>query len=140
MTKAMRDGLRTIRVVTTDESLAASARAAAAALDGWEVATVATLQDLLSAPPAPGDVILLDTWLRAGNVYENCRRLTGKTRCRTYIVTEHDNFLAESIARFCGATGVMRRPLVPSKLREAFETTRGPRPALPAEGRGHGSA
>lgn len=135
----MGDGLRTIRVVTTDDSLAASARAAAAALDGWEVATIGTIQDLLSVPPAPGDVILLDSWLRNGNVYENCRRLAGKTRCRTYIVTEHDNNLAESIARFCGATGVLRRPIVPSKLRDAFETTRGPRPALPAEGRGNGS-
>jgi hypothetical protein len=33
-------------------------------------------------------VILIDAWLRTENVYESCRRLTGKTRCRTYIVTD----------------------------------------------------
>ena len=132
----MGDGLRTIRVVTTDETLLASTRAAASALEGWEVASAATLDDLFAAPPALGDVILLDGWLRSGNVYEACRRLTGRTRCRTYIVTEHDNAAAESIARFCGATGVLRRPIVPSKMREALAIANGPRAALPTEGRG----
>ena len=33
----MGDGLRTLRVVTTDEALLAGARAAAAGLEGWEV-------------------------------------------------------------------------------------------------------
>ena len=135
----MGDGLRTIHVVTTDESLSASARASALPIGGWEVIQRASLADLLQAPPAAGDVILLDGWLRNGNAYENCRRLVGKTRCRTFVVVEHDNHVAESIARFCGATGVLRRPLVPSKLREAFESLPPPRPALPSDARGQGS-
>ncbi len=134
----MGDGLRTIRVVTTDESLLANARAAASAIEGWEVAHAPNVDELLKSPPAPGDVVLLDGWLRSGNVYENCRRLTGNTRCRTYVAVEHDNRLAEPIARFCGATGVINRPIVPSRLREALAQSGGPRAALPREQRGHG--
>jgi diguanylate cyclase (GGDEF)-like protein len=132
----MGDGLRTIHVVTTDESLIASARAAAAAIGGWEVAGVSSVTELLDAPPSTGDVVLLDNWLRGSNVYEACRRLTGQTRCRTFIVAEHDNRLAEPIARFCGATGVLHRPLVPSRLREALSQAASPRPPLPRDARG----
>lgn len=136
----MGDGLRTIRVVTTDESLTASARAAAGPLEGWEVSTHANVNELLKTPPGAGDVILLDGWLRNSNVYENCRKLTSKTRCRTFVVTEHDNVLAEPIARYCGASGVLRRPLVPSKLREAFDMSTAPRAALPSDARGQGQS
>lgn len=132
----MGDGLRTIRVVTTDETLIASAKAAASALEGWEVESTSSVQELLQSPPATGDVILLDGWLRGGNVYEACRRLTGNTRCRTLVVTEHDNQLSEPIARFCGATGVLHRPIVPSKLREALAASGGPRPPQGRESRG----
>jgi diguanylate cyclase (GGDEF)-like protein len=132
----MGDGLRTIRVVTTDESLLSNVRAAASAIDGWEVAHTNTVDELLQGTPALGDVVLLDGWLRSGNVYENCRRLTGNTRCRTNVVVEHDNRLAEPIARFCGATGVLNRPIVPSRMREALAATSGPPAALPREHRG----
>lgn len=131
----MGDGLRTIRVVTTDESLIASARAAASAMGGWEIAAVPNVAEILATPPSGGDVILLDNWLRGGNVYESCRRLTGNTRCRTFIVAEHDNRLAEPIARFCGATGILHRPLVPSRLREALAAN-GQRAPLAREQRG----
>jgi diguanylate cyclase (GGDEF)-like protein len=134
----MGDGLRTIHVVTTDETLAASARAAALPLGGFEVIVRGTLADLMSSAPSPNDVILLDGWLRNSNVYENCRRLSGKTRARIFVVVEYDNTMAESIARFCGAAGVMRRPLVPSKMREAFESVTAPPAALPSDARGHG--
>jgi len=133
----MGDGLRTIHVVTTDETLAASTRAAALPLGGWEVIVRGTIAELLSSPPGANDVVLVDGWLRNGNVYENCRKLTGKTRCRTFLIVEHDNHVAEPIARFCGATGVLHRPLVPSRMREAFESVTGPRAALPVESRGH---
>lgn len=132
----MGDGLRTIRVVTTDETLMASARAAVSALEGWEVDTTPGVEALLSAPPALGDVILLDNWLRGINVYEACRRLTGTTRCRTFVVVEHANSLSEPIARFCGATGVLHRPLAPSRLREALGSGRGARPAHARDARG----
>lgn len=132
----MGDGLRTIHVVTTDETLAASARAAALPLGGFEVIVRGTLADLLASMPGQNDVVLLDGWLRNSNVYENCRRLSGKVRCRTFVVTEHENNMAESIARFCGATGVLKRPLVPSKMREAFESLIAPPAALPTDARG----
>jgi GGDEF domain-containing protein len=131
----MHDGMRTIRVVTTDESLLASMRAASARLEGWEVDVVETVDDLLASPPARGDLVLLDGWLRGTNVYEACRRLTGRTRCRTFVVTEHGNDAAEAIARFCGASGVLRRPLTARALKEAVETTGGQQPALPEERR-----
>ncbi|MBI5363039.1 MAG: diguanylate cyclase [Planctomycetes bacterium] len=132
----MGDGLRTIRVVTTDESLMASARACVAALEGWEVASVASVDELLQSPPMLGDVILVDSWLRNTNVYEACRKLTGNTRCRTFVVVDATNRLAEPIARFCGATGVLHRPLVPSRVREALGNSGGKRVPLPKEGRG----
>lgn len=131
----MVDGLRTIRVISTDESLLSSARAAISALDGWEIMHHESVDDLLEAPPVAGDVILIDTWLRGSNVFEACRRLTGHTRSRTFILVEQGNTLAGPIARFCGATGVLRRPLTGSQLREAIEASGGPRPTLSAERR-----
>jgi GGDEF domain-containing protein len=131
----MGDGLRTIRIVTTDESLIASARACVGAVDGWEVASVASVDDLVATPPMLGDVILIDSWSRGANVYEACRKLTGNTRCRTFVVVDAANRMAEPIARFCGATGVLHRPLVPSKLRDALGAQR-ERRALPSEQRG----
>jgi diguanylate cyclase (GGDEF)-like protein len=135
---SMGDGLRTIHVVTSDESLIASARAAAEALEGWEVAARADAEQLLAAAPAGGDVILLDAWARGKNVYEACRALSSATRCRLFVVVQRGAREAEPIARFCGATGILERPLVPSRLREALARGQGPRPALPAEARGRG--
>jgi len=114
----MGDGLRTIRVLTTDESLLANVRAATSKLEGWEVEGVTDLEQVLSCPPALGDLLLVDCWLRRGNVYETVRKLTGHSRARTFVVTDRDNRFAESIARFCGATGVLERPIQGSRLRE----------------------
>jgi diguanylate cyclase (GGDEF)-like protein len=132
----MGDGLRTIRVLTTDDSLVAQARAALHALDGWEIVSVATPGELLAAPPALGDVVLVDKWIRGRNVYELLRELTGRTRCRTFVVGDHDERLGESIARFCGATGIIRRPLAASRLRAALDEHPGPRPERPQDRRG----
>ncbi len=132
----MGDGLRTIRVVTTDESLMASARAVVQTMAGWELATVPSVAEILARPPAPGDVILVDSWLRSGNVYESCRKLAGQTRCRTFMVADHGNELAEPIARFCGATGVLHRPLVPSQVRELLATNDRANPELMRDRRG----
>lgn len=134
----MGDGLRTIRVLTTDDSLVAQARVALGALDGWELVAVATPEELLAAPPVLGDVVLVDKWLRGRNVYEILRELTGRTRCRTFVVGDHDERLGEPIAHFCGATGTIRRPLVPSRLSAALEGHPGPRPGRPVDRRSHG--
>ena len=135
----MGDGLRTIRVVTTDESLLANARAAASTLEGWEIAQTGSVAEILEHMPPAGDVILLDTWLRGANVYEECRRLAGQTRCRTFGVAQHGNRYAESIARFCGATGVLERPIAASRLRAALEHSTAFQPAPPRDSRGQGS-
>jgi diguanylate cyclase (GGDEF)-like protein len=135
----MADGLRTIRVVTTDESLLANTRAAASSIEGWEVALASSVAEIVEQAPANGDLILVDTWLRGTNVYEATRKITGSVRCRTFVVTEHGNRVADPIARFCGASGVLERPISPSRLRAALDQGSGPRPALPKENRGHGS-
>lgn len=135
----MGDGLRTIRLLTNDESLIASARAAVASLEGWEVDTLASQNEVEERPPVAGDVLLLDSWVRGRNVYEFCRYLTGHTRCRTFVVVEHDNEWADSIARFSGATGVLHRPLTASALRDALDVLTPPAP-LPSEGRQNGLA
>lgn len=134
----MGDGLRTIHAVTTDETLLAQLRAAIPSLEGWEAQAVESVGSLMRVPPAAGDVILLDKWMRGENVYELCRRLTGRTRCRTFVVAEHANDQGEAIARFCGATGMVFRPLSPSSLRSALQDAGRPRPALPSEGRESG--
>ena len=132
----MGDGLRTIHVVTTDESIIAQCRAACTELEGWEVGVRKGYESLLSEPPAQGDVILIDKFLWGGNVYEMCAALVGKTRCRIFVVCEFDNQDAEAIARFCGATGVLRTPITNSQLRVLIDESSGPRPHMPEEGRG----
>lgn len=134
----MGDGLRSIRVVSTDESLIASTRSVAEGLGGWEVVPATSIEELIQLAPAVGDLVLLDGWLRGGNVYEMCRELTGKIRCRTLIVTEHDNRLADPIARFCGASGIVTRPLTLSKIRAMTERITQTPPSLPQDARGSG--
>jgi diguanylate cyclase (GGDEF)-like protein len=135
----MGDGLRTFSVVTTDEALLANARAATSTLEGWEVAQAGSVAEILEHMPPAGDVILLDAWTRSGNVYEECKRLAGQTRCRTFVVSSHGNRFAESIARFCGATGVLERPVTASRLRAALDHSPGMRPALSRDARGQGN-
>jgi diguanylate cyclase (GGDEF)-like protein len=132
----MGDGLRTVRVVTTDESLLASARAAVSALPGWELANPPRARELLEQPPAPGDVLLLDNGMRDVNVYELCRSLTGRTRCRTFVVVESGNNWAEPIAHFCGATGALQRPLTAADLRAVLERGEAPRQPGSSDDRG----
>ena len=122
--------------MTTDESIIAQCRAACTELEGWEVGVRKGYESLLSEPPAQGDVILIDKFLWGGNVYEMCAALVGKTRCRIFVVCEFDNQDAEAIARFCGATGVLRNPLSNSQLRVLIAESSGPRPHMPEEGRG----
>lgn len=141
----MGDGLRTIRIATTDPSVLSGAKAAIDAanesvaedvLAGWDVEQVATWRELVESPPAQGDVLLVDSWIKDRNVYELLRQLAGRTKCRTYVVTEDGNHLAEPIARFCGATGTISRPVNGTKLRALLETSSGPRPALESAQRG----
>lgn len=127
---------RTVRIVTNDEALFATTRGAVAALDGWEIAEPQSVEELLAKKPAPNDVILIDAWLRTENVYESCRRLTGKTRCRTYVVTDGRNGFAEEIAAFCGATGTLQRPLSGERLRALLAEAAPERRVLANEQRG----
>jgi diguanylate cyclase (GGDEF)-like protein len=128
-----------IHIVSCDEVLLASARAACSPIDGWNVRLCSDAEELLSDPPTSGDVVLLDGWAHDSgeNVYETCRRLTGVTRCRTFMVAGSDVALSGPIASFCGATGVLGRPLSTSAVRAMLEQT-GPPAALPKEGRGDG--
>ena len=117
----MGNAVRSLRVVTGDESLLASARGAAKALKGFECSAAASSREVLERPTAEGDLILIDGRLSSENAYEACRRLTGKTRCRIYVVVEAQNPFASAIARFCGATGTLELPLTTGVLRSAIE-------------------
>jgi diguanylate cyclase (GGDEF)-like protein len=130
---------RTVRIVTNDEALFATTRGAVAALEGWEISEPQSIEELLARKVNPGDVILIDAWLRTENVYESCRRLTGKTRCRTYIVTDGRNGFADEIAAFCGATGTLQRPLSGERLRALLGDTMPEKRTLPTEQRGQGT-
>lgn len=141
----MGDGLRTIRIATTDPSVLSGAKAAIDAanesvaedaLAGWDVEQISSWRELVEAPPAQGDVLLVDSWLKDRNVYELLRQLAGRTKCRTFVVTEDGNHLAEPIARFCGATGTIARPVNGSKLRSLLDLSGGPRPSLESDHRG----
>ena len=142
----MGDALRSIRIATKDQSVLTTARAALSSaqgdgvLEGFEVQQVEAWRDLVEAPPAPGDVLVLDSWLKDGNVYEMLRHLAGRTKCRTYVLIEGENRVAEPIARFCGATGVIERPITRAKLQALLGESGGPRPALASEGRGAATA
>jgi diguanylate cyclase (GGDEF)-like protein len=127
---------RCVRIVTSDESLFATTRGAVAGLEGWEMAEPQSVEDLLAKKHGPHDVILLDAWLRTENVYESCRRLAGKTRCRTYIVTDSRNGHADELAAFCGATGTLLRPLSGERLRALLADPQGEQRALASEQRG----
>jgi len=129
---------RTVRIVTNDEALFATTRGAVAAIEGWEMAEPQSVEELL-ARSTPGDVILLDAWLRTENAYESCRRLTGKTRCRIFLVTDGRNGFADEIASFCGATGTLQRPLSGERLR-ALLADSGPERRPPSEQRGQSAA
>lgn len=118
----MGDGLRTVRLVSGDESTVAAARAAVGGLTGFGLAVHASADELASKPPVSGDVLLLDSRMAGANVYEVCRQLVGKTRCRTWIVVDEGNRYADGIAHFCGATGTVARPLSTASLRKALET------------------
>jgi GGDEF domain-containing protein len=132
----MSEPKHTLRIVTNDEALLAATRGAVAALEGWELGEPQSVEELLARKSAPGDVILIDAWLRTENVYESCRRLTGKTRCRTYIVTDGRNGFADEIAAFCGATGTLQRPLSGERLRQLLGEPGAEARALPSEQRG----
>ena len=141
----MGDGLRTIRIATTDPSVISGAKAAIDAaneatledsLAGWDIEQISSWRELVEAPPAQGDVLLVDSWLKDRNVYELLRQLAGRTKCRTFVVTEEGNHLSEPIARFCGATGTVARPVNGSKLRSLLDISGGPRPTLESAQRG----
>ncbi|MFT4647968.1 MAG: diguanylate cyclase (GGDEF)-like protein [Planctomycetota bacterium] len=117
----MVDGLRTVWIFTNDQALTASARAAVAPIEGWEVATFESTQELLAAPPVGGDVLIIDGWMRSRNVYEFCRELSGRVRARMYVAVEMGNQMASALARFAGAAGVLERPINPGVLRKVLE-------------------
>ena len=132
----MGERVRDIRIVGSDEALIAAARTAVASLPGWEVHPAASHDELVSEPPQEGDVLLLDSWLRGPNVYELCRSLSGRTRCRTFVVVEQGNPWARSIARFCGATGILERPISAGALRALLASPDAPPPPPPTDRRG----
>lgn len=134
----MANAVRSLRVLTGDESLLASARAAGRAL-GLECSVASNAREVLTKPPSAGDLVLVDGRLASENAYEACRRLAGKTQCKTYVVVEADNPFASAIARFCGATGTLELPLTASVLRGALERA-APERERPEERRDQGRA
>jgi diguanylate cyclase (GGDEF)-like protein len=128
----MAEGLKTVRIVTSDEALLASARGAVSGIDGWQIHEPQSTEEILAGPPDPGDVILIDAWLRTENVYESCRRMTGKVRCRIFVITDERNEMAAEIASFCGAAGMIPRPLSGAGMEDLLLRNEGPR-VLPEE-------
>ncbi|MCB9908016.1 MAG: diguanylate cyclase [Planctomycetes bacterium] len=129
------DGLRTVWILTNDDALTASAQTAVAPIDGWEVATFASPEELIAAPPVAGDVLIIDGWMRDRNVYEFCRELAGRVRARMYIAVEMGNRTGAALARFCGAAGVLERPLSPTRMRQVVEVAPSAGRSLPQDQR-----
>ncbi|MCA9001163.1 MAG: GGDEF domain-containing protein [Planctomycetes bacterium] len=132
----MVDGLRTVWTLSNDEALVASARSAVASIEGWEVATFESPDELLAAPPVAGDVLIIDGWMRSQNVYEFCRGLSGRVKARTYIAVEMNNQMAPALARFAGAAGTLERPIQPGAMRKILERGGFGAPDAPKEQRG----
>ena len=131
----MTDGLRTIHLITTDESLEHSTRLAVEGLSGWSFSSGQSVDDLLERLPVASDVVLVDKWLRGKIVYELLRDMTGRLSGRTYLVGDHAE-TGEAIARFCGATGIFHRPVSTRQLSDALEHSAAPAAPLPRENRG----
>ncbi|MDF1798535.1 MAG: diguanylate cyclase [Planctomycetota bacterium] len=126
-----------IRIVTSNEVLLNSAQAAVAALDGWQFAGAATVDELVSGCGEPGDVVLIDVHAGPENGYESCRRLTGSARARLFIVGDGDRSVSGPIAGFCGAH-VLDRPLTAAALRAALDDS-AIRPSGDTQERGQGA-
>jgi diguanylate cyclase (GGDEF)-like protein len=124
----MAANVRSIRLLTTDEALLAAVRAAVGGLEGCELVPSTTAEELLAAGARAGDVVLVDRSFAPENVYELVRRLGAAHVGRTFVVVPQGNKLAEPIARFCGAAGVLLRPFGTAELRRIL----GERAALPA--------
>ncbi len=122
---------RTLRWVGPASTAATAARSAVEALDGWRFAPSESAAALAAKPPARGDVIVIDAMLGDTNAYELCRAWVGKSGCRTFICTDADARLAEGIAQFCGATGVLPTKISPAALRRALGGAE-PKAALPS--------
>jgi len=130
---AAKASAHTLRWIGADAAAAGAARVAAEGLEGWRFEAHADAGG--RAPSAnSGDVLLLDAHNSASNVYELCRAWIGRTGCRSFVVTDADPKLAEGIAQFCGASGVLPRKLTAAALRRAIGAPQ-PRAALPASGR-----
>ncbi len=132
---------RTVRLITSDRRLFDKLAERLAGLAGWRVAGPLGLESALVEPSGFDDVLLLDVAAPGGNPYEAIRRLTSPNHRRLYLLVPDENPLAEPIARFCGATGVLRADLNAEDLRrelEAFDQVAArpdlegdPRPILP---------
>ncbi|MFT7680375.1 MAG: diguanylate cyclase (GGDEF)-like protein [Planctomycetota bacterium] len=135
----MADGLRTVRVLSTDEALLAAIHTGVDTIDGWSVVQLRDAEALIASPPVAGDVVLVDSWLRGTNVYELMRSLTGRLQARAFVVVEQGNSDAKGIAQFCGAAGILERPVRPSALRQVLEVA-APTPAPMLAKRGEENA
>jgi len=124
-----------IRIVTSDEVLLNSASAAVGALEGWEFAGAASVDELVDGAGAPGDVILIDVHAGPENAFESLRRMTGTSRARLFLVGDGPETVAAPIASFCGASKVLNRPLSAADLRSAIEGADA-RPTAVIDGRG----
>ena len=113
--------MASIRIVTSDEALISSAEAACAALDGWEFAGQASVDDMVAGSGAPGDVILIDVHAGPENAFESLRRMTGTSRARLFLIGDGggNDSVSQPIAVFCGAAKVLNRPLDADSLRRA---------------------
>ena len=128
----MGDALRTIRIATQDQTVLSTARAALRRTgeepQGFAVQQVGAWR-ASSGPPAPGDVLILDSWLKDGNVYEMLRHLAGRTKCRptcsSRVRTASPSPSRATAAR--PACSIVRSP-APSSRRPS--ANRRPRPAL----------
>ncbi len=100
--------VRRIRLISEDGKLERHLAAATKGLSGWTLAPRSSLTAALADRGSPRDVFLLDVTAPGGNPYEALRRLTTPNHRRVYLVVPDNNPLAEPIARFCGATGVLR--------------------------------
>lgn len=126
--------LKTVHVLTHDESLLASVRSAVRALDGFDIDCHQDAAELERDPPPRGDVLMFDG-RSTPNAYELCRRLSRVAHCRIFVVVDQGNRVAEPIACFSGATGVLHVPMSAGELRSVLGTAH-VRAPLPSEARG----
>lgn len=108
--------VRRVWVISSDPQLFDECARAVAEVDGWVASGPHPLEEVLEMPSSSGIAVVDGT--TSDTAYDACRRLALAGAPRSVLVLPEANEIAEPIARFCGARGVISRGFEAAELSE----------------------